>query len=545
MSSAAITQIAFPTLDDRQMELVGAIGELVQFADNEELILQGQKDYPFYVIKSGEVRVVEKCGSTERPITSHGPRSFTGDVDMLTGRSAVISAIATGPVEAYRLCAKRLRDLLNACPLASEMFLEAFQLRRKMLEASDFIGVHLIGETGAKETSRMREFFYKNHVPHTFFDVSESKGQAQLECLGAADMPLPVVHCNGVTVSNPSLPKLAECIGISRNVDQQLYDLIIVGAGPGGLSAAVYAASEGIKTLVIDRVGPGGQAGSSSRIENFMGFPSGLSGNELANRGYLQALKFGAQFTAPITVQSIETTADGEHHLHLCTGQIARTRSVLVASGVTYRQLDLPGCREFEGAGVYYAATSVEARLCDQATAVVVGGGNSAGQAAMFLANTARQVKILIRGGDLAKSMSAYLCNRILQHPQIEVMTHSEVARIDGDQNVRSIRIRDNRSGETSDLDCAGLFIFVGARPHTDWLPPEVLLDQKGFVITGAACGEHESWSLERPPCDLETTVPGIMAAGDVRSGTTKRCGFAVGDGSLAVACIHRYLSDL
>ena len=544
MSTASIADVAFPKLNNEQMSSVRRIGDFVSFSIDEELIRQGQKDYPFFVLESGEVRIVEKCGDNEKLIAQHGSRSFTGDVDMLTGRSAVISAIASGPVEAYRLCAPRLRKLLGACPAMSDMLLEAFQLRRKLLDASEFVGVRMVGEAGTRETSRMREFFYKNHVPYTFYAASSDEGTQQLECLEASALKLPVVHCNGHTVGNPSLPKLAECIGISRNVDQQLFDLVIVGSGPAGLAASVYAASEGIKTLVIDRVGPGGQAGSSSKIENFMGFPSGLSGHELANRGYLQALKFGAEFIAPITVQSIETKPDGEQHLKLCTGQTARARCVLVASGVTYRQLELRGCREFEGAGVYYAATSVEARVCSDATAVVVGGGNSAGQAAMFLANTARSVKLLIRGGDLAKSMSDYLCQRVEKHPKIEVMKHTEVTRIDGESVVQSIQIMNNKTNEMKTLDCAALFIFVGARPHTDWLPTSIALDEKGFVLTGSALGEN-AWSLERLPCDLETSVPGIMAAGDVRSGTTKRCGFAVGDGSLAVACIHRFMSGL
>ena len=543
MSSASMAEAAFPVLDDEQMESMRRIGDVITFSTDDELIEQGQKDYPFYVIASGEVRIVEKCGDKESLITVHGPRSFTGDVDMLTGRSAVISAVANGPVEALRLCAPRLRRALGECPTMSDILLKAFQMRRKLLEASAFVGVRMIGEAGSRESSRMREFFYKNHVPYTFFDAASDDGAQQLDCLAARELPLPIVHCNGHTVGNPSLPQLAECIGISRDVDQELFDLIIVGSGPAGLAASVYAASEGVKTLVIDSVGPGGQAGSSSKIENFMGFPSGLSGSELANRGYLQALKFGAQFIAPITVTSIETMSDGEHHLKLCTGGMARARCVLVASGVTYRQLDLPGCRKFEGAGVYYAATSVEARVCGDATAVVVGGGNSAGQAAMFLANTARRVKLLIRGGDLAKSMSAYLCERVEKHPQIEVLRHTEVLEVDGQASVGSIQIRNNQTHETKTLECAALFIFVGARPHSDWLPDSVALDPKGYVLTGSF--GSDLWSLDRAPCELETSVPGIMAAGDVRSGTTKRCGFAVGDGSLAVACVHRFLSGL
>lgn len=539
---------AFPTLNDEQLKIVARFGELVQVDRNDTLIKQGQKGYPFFVIQTGSVRIVELCDEKETLVVTHGPREFTGDVDMLTGRSAVISAIANEPVTAYRLCSERLRKLLNACPAVSDLFLEAFQIRRKLLASSEFVGVKVIGRSNTSETSQLQEFFYKNHVPYTFFEVRTELGEKYLAELGASESQLPIVMCNGHTVSKPSLPKLAECIGISRNVDGKLFDLIIVGAGPAGLAAAVYATTEGIKTLVIDSVGPGGQAGSSSKIENFIGFPSGISGSELANRGYLQALKFGAQFIAPISVKSIETNSSGEHHLHLCTGQTARALCVLIAAGVTYRQLGVEGCRKFEGAGLYYAATLAEARVCANATAVIVGGGNSAGQAAMFLAETSREVKVVIRGDDLRKSMSAYLCERVLNHPKIEVISNSEVREIHGEAFVEGVTYQDHVSGESARIDCQALFCFIGAQPHTAWLPKGVLLDEKGFICTGSAIPSSylaEHWKLNRPPCDLETTIPGILAAGDVRAGSTKRCGFAVGDGSMAVTCVHRYLATM
>ena len=321
---STIEQTAFPKIGDEQQSKIKAIADRVVVAAGEKLITQSQKDYPFYIVESGEVRIVEEVGGVARHIATHGPGAFTGDIDMLTGRAAIISAIACGEVVAYRLCAARMRRLLNECPDVSEMLLDAFQMRRQMLEGSEFVGVKMVGEPNTLETSRLREFFYKNRVPHTFYEMPGDDANHEIAELGASDLDLPVVHCNGHTVGNPSLPKLAECIGIARNVDQRLFDLVIVGAGPAGLAAAVYASSERISTLVIDSVGPGGQAGSSSRIENFIGFPSGLSGNELANRGYLQALKFGTEFIAPITVKSIEQCPDGQHHLKLCTGQTAR-----------------------------------------------------------------------------------------------------------------------------------------------------------------------------------------------------------------------------
>mgnify|MGYP003112634798 CR=1 FL=1 len=543
-------QIAFPVLDPPQMQSVAEIGELVCFSPNEQMISQGSRDYPFYVIKSGEVRIVELVGDVENPITTHRAGQFTGDVDMLTGRSAVISAFANGAVEAYQLCAVRLRQLLNECPRFSDLLLDAFQARRELLPHTRFMGIRLIGKPNTHETMRMREFLYKNHVPHTFFDANNAEGVEQLRILGVVDKPLPIIHCNGHTEVEPTIEKIASCIGISRDIDSQLFDLVIVGAGPAGLAAAVYASSEGVKTLVVDGVGPGGQAGSSSKIENFIGFPSGISGGDLANRAYLQALKFGTQFTAPITVDEIYQDESGEHRLKLCTGQVARARCVLVATGVSYRQLDLPGCQRLEGAGVYYAATSVESRVCENSVAVVIGGGNSAGQAAMFLAQSAAQVKMVNRGADLSEGMSSYLSQRVTNHPKIALIPKSEVVQIHGDRCVEAINIRNSRTGDTTLHACSALFIFIGATPNTKWLPPTIKRDSNGFILTGSALhdlshGAELSWPLDRAPYDLETSVPGILAAGDVRSGTTKRCGFAVGDGALAVTCVHRYLNDL
>ncbi|HBE70356.1 MAG TPA: thioredoxin reductase [Planctomycetaceae bacterium] len=543
-----IQDIAFNKFDDTQMSAITRIGERVEFTANEVMIAGGQKDYPFFVVQTGEIDIYEADGDHSTLIATHGPREFSGDVDMLTGRSTIFTAIARSDGVAYRLCAVRLRRLLAECPRVSETLLNAFQTRREMLADLPITGVRVIGEVDTVEVGRLREFLYKNHVPHSFYDSVSQSGIEQLEQLGASQLELPVVRCNGKTIGNPALERLAECIGINRKVDGQHFDLVVVGSGPAGLAAAVYAASEGIDVLVVDSVGPGGQAGSSSKIENFIGFPSGLSGSQLAERGYLQALKFGAKFVAPVTVQAIETDAAGVHRLTLSGNQAITARCVLVATGVSYRQLDLPGCSRFEGAGVYYAATSVEARVCENSTAVVVGGGNSAGQAAMYLAEHAGAVKLLIRGDDLRKSMSEYLCGRIENHPNIELLKHTEVAEILGEKSVRSVRLVNNQTGEAQQIECAGLFIFIGARPHTDWLPDEVLLDEKGFVLTGSSFMVNEElrsrWQKDRPPCDLESTVPGVMACGDVRSGTTKRCGFAVGDGSLAVACVHRFLGE-
>lgn len=540
-----IVSTAFPRLSDEQMDCVASVATLDRYDDGQSLFVEGDRAFPFFVVKSGAVEISESASGRLKVIVTHGPSAFVGDVDMLTDRPTLVTATARGETHVYSVDRTMLRRMLAEVPELSEMLLEAFQARRKLLEASGFAGVRVIGRPGVKETQRIREFFYKNHVPHTLIDAESADGTRLLNEFDATTDDLPVISCGKKVAKAPSIVKVAECMGISREIEEAPYDLVIVGAGPAGISAAVYGASEGLRILVMDKIGPGGQAGSSSRIENFIGFPSGISGAELANRGYLQALKFGAQFTAPVSVKSIRPDTGGALMLDICTGQVARARSVLVASGVSYRQLDLVDGDRFEGCGLYYSATSIEAAVCREAVAVVVGGGNSAGQAAMYLAEHARDVKLVLRGDDLGKSMSSYLCTRILHHPRIEVVYNSAVARVAGDHALRCITLKDRKTGATRELDCAALFIFIGARPHTEWLPTTVRLDDKGFVRTGSMVQDDEMWPLDRAPCDLETTIPGVMAAGDVRAGTTKRCGFAVGEGSLAISCVHRFLSQL
>lgn len=535
--------IAFPKLNNQQVKLVGELGTLETFADGDVLIEAGQKEYPFCVIASGEVRIVDLSSGTERDVISHGPGGFVGDVDILTGRPAVISAIARGETRAYIVTAAKVRPLLNEVPELSDLLLEAFQMRRSLLESSAFLGTRVIGLSHSSETAKIREFFYKNHVPHTFQDLGESDGEALLREFNMDVSDTPIIACSGHVESKPSLGKIAGCLGISREIKDHLYDTLIVGAGPAGLAAAVYGASEGLKTLVVDGMGPGGQAGRSSRIENYMGFPSGLSGADLANRGYLQALKFGAEFTAPVMVQSMAVSNNGHHTVELCTGQSIRTKTVLIATGVSYRRLPIEHCERLEGAGIYYSATSVEARMCRESTAIVVGGGNSAGQAAMYLAEHAQHVKLLLRGDNVRKSMSEYLARRIENHSDIEVRHFTEVRELDGNAKLERVTIGSNATGEREVVECSGLFIFVGAKPHTDWLPASVALDKNGFVQTGPSIQNCDMWLLDRIPCELETTCPGVFAAGDVRSGTTKRCAFAAGDGAMAITCVHQHLS--
>jgi thioredoxin reductase (NADPH) len=367
-----------------------------------------------------------------------------------------------------------------------------------------------------------------------------------MESLGVVRDQLPFVACNrGTRSARPTVTRIAECLGLKRQIRTEPFDLVIVGAGPAGLAAAVYGASEGLATIVLDRFGPGGQAGTSSRIENYMGFPAGLTGADLANRGYLQALKFGAELVAPVEVRSM-TCEDRLHRLVLDDGQVVSGRTVLIATGATYQRLPVPGCERWDGAGIFYSCTSVHARSCRNGRAAVVGGGNSAGQAVMFLAEQIAGATLLLRGGDLRKSMSDYLARRIERHEKIEVIRHVEVDAVEGGRTLTGLRLRDVRDGGTRDLDCSAVFVFIGARPHTAWMPPSIAIDSKGFILTGADAAQSDRWPLtDREPCTVETTCPGVFAAGDVRSGTTKRVAFAVGDGALAVTCAHRVLAEL
>jgi thioredoxin reductase (NADPH) len=408
------------------------------------------------------------------------------------------------------------------------------------------LGLHVVGPGHCRDTNTVREFLYKNFVPFTWFDPETEEGRKVFEAMGAP-RKTPAIECgDGQVLLNPTLRELASCAGIWRGCPAQEVDLAIVGAGPAGIAAAVYAASEGLSTLMLDRLGPGGQAGGSSRIENFIGFPAGLSGAELATRGVLQMLKFGARMVAPVEVEKLvpAKSANDCHVLHLDCGAEIRCRVILLALGVRWRRLEASGADRFTGAGIYYACTTVEADLYDGTDVAVVGAGNSAGQAVMFLAECcpARKVHLLIRR-TLGPGMSEYLAKRIRATANVVVHEQTEVETVHGDPRMEEITLK-SRAVEQLRLRCSALFVFIGAEPSAHWLPPDMGRDAKGYLLTGADAGRSGLWPrTDRDPCALETTLPGVLAAGDIRSGSTKRVGFAVGDGSLAVTCAHRLLS--
>jgi thioredoxin reductase (NADPH) len=538
--------IAFPKLCETEFQTLAGLATICSFEDGESIFQAGQRGVPFYVVESGEIAIIDESGDEPKTVVVHGPREFAGDVSLLTDRPVAISAYARGATRAYCVSQGELRRVIQEIPDLSDKLLEAFQTRRIMLERSGFVGVRVFGHLGDPDLTVIREFFDKNKVPHTWIDADEPTGQAAMKSLGVEEDQLPFLACNrGTRAARPTVTRIAECLGLKRQIRTEPFDLVIVGAGPAGLAAAVYGASEGLATIVLDRFGPGGQAGTSSRIENYMGFPAGLTGADLANRGYLQALKFGAELVAPVEVRSM-TCEDKMHRLVLDDGQVVSGRTVLIATGATYQRLPVAGSERWDGAGIFYSCTSVHARSCKSGRAAVVGGGNSAGQAAMFLAEQTAGATLLLRGGNIRKSMSDYLARRIERHEKIEVIRHVEVDAVKGDRTFTGLRVRDVKDGGSRDLDCPALFVFIGAQPRTDWLPPSIAVDSKGFILTGADAAHSQRWPLtDREPCIVETTCPGVFAAGDVRSNTTKRVAFAVGDGALAVTCAHRVLSVL
>ena len=536
---------AFPELDEAELILLRENGYCQTLADGEVAIAAGDADVDFVVVESGLLDVVNPVDNN-RVIATHGPRQFMGDIDLLTQRPVLISVVAHGHTEVLRVPGEKLRHLLGTVPKLSEKLLVAFQVRRQMLSDTGKVGLQVLGPGQCRGTTEVREFLYKNFVPFTWYDTQSEEGKAKLDALGAGARTPTVRLNNGNVLQRPTLRDVAIGAGVWQACPTKEYDLVVVGGGPAGMSAAVYAASEGIKTLVLDKLGPGGQAGGSSRIENFIGFPAGLSGTDLATRAVLQMFKFGAKLAAPIAVNRLEPGKGNEPHiLHTDCGAAVRANVVLVSTGVRWRKLDVPGADKFERAGVFYACTTVEARGYEGKPIVVIGGGNSAGQAAMFLAeNCAEHVHLLVRRGELAETMSEYLSGRLATAPNVTIRYHTEVAAVRGERFIEGVDLKSRNGGADSSLDCAAIFVFIGSDPHTGFLPADVARDEQGYLLTGPDLLQAGCWPLkDRAPCPLETSVPRVLAGGDVRTGTTKRVGFAVGDGSLAVTCVHRLRS--
>ena len=539
-------------------EEIGALSRLGRnrtLADGEHLFFTGDRDLSVYIVLRGQAQVYFMRGGTEREVVVLGEGHVIGDISMLTRMAAVVSVRARGELEVTEIPEKAFRSALSDLPTIAEKIINAFVARRKWLESmDDFSGVlQILGGGRDPEAFQIHDFLEKNHIPHAFIKVESEEGSAILKRYdlsndGPGDLPAVIIGADNRLLRRPSLREVGSATGLRRCLDAEghTFDLMIIGAGPAGLSAAVGASSEGLDTAILERYAAGGQAGTSSKIENYPGFPSGISGAELTNRIFLQANRFGAGFTAasPAIGMRNEHSVDRDVWvLELEGGERLRSRSVLIATGAQYRRLDAEGRERFEGAGVYYAALTVDPQLYEHSTVVVVGGGNSAGQAIIYLAQRAEKVFVVIRGGNLYKSMSSYLVHRIEQMPNVEVLRHTRVRRCEGATCLTAVELEESESKSTRLIETSALFSFIGALPHTRWLPAGLERDEKGFIKTGRMVSESPQWPLrDRKPLLMETSLPGVFAAGDVRAGSTKRCVAAVGEGGQAIECVHDFL---
>ena len=545
--------IAFPKLDDRQIALLEPLSRRRMVRRGEIIFEAGQRNLGMTVVLSGELEVFESRDGKELELGTIGPRDFAGDLAMLNGTSTLANARGKAEKsEVLEVTASELRRALAELPGLGEPIVGAFLMRRARLQRDrEFAGLRIVASQGSRGGSQLDDFLDKNHIQHRLIAFESEDGRQLSARLNLTSRDLPaLITANGSPLRRPSLREVAQVAGLLRPLAQEgvgetLCDVAIVGAGPAGLSAAVNAASEGLKTVVLESYAPGGQAGSSSLIENFFGFPTGISGGELTHRAQLQAFRFGAKFSTPAQALSL-SFREGEHgaalHIEGCAATL-RAKCVIVATGAEYNRIEAEGRERFEGAGVYYAATAHEGQLCRGSTVIVAGGGNSAGQAAMFLSECADKVLLVVRASDLSKSMSSYLSRRVETKHNIEILRITEIRKMSGAQHLESVELENTQTGERRTVQTPAVFSMIGAKPCTNWLPPEIECDEKGFVKTGVAIANAPAWkNAGRAPGVLETSRPGIFAAGDVRSGSVKRCAAAVGEGGMAVEGVHQLL---
>jgi thioredoxin reductase (NADPH) len=548
--------IAFPKIDDRQLAMLEPLGQRRVVRAGEVVFSAGQRDLGLVLVLSGELEVVEQRDGNELVLGTPGPRDFLGDISMLTGTAALATARGKAEEsEVLEIQAPQLRHALAELPGVSEPIVRAFMMRQKrLLRDREFAGFRVVASAGSRDGHELHDFLQKNHIPHRLIPYEEPDGQRLADRFNLTTRHLPVlITPAGAPLRRPSLREVAQAAGLMRHLADDgateiLCDVAIVGAGPAGLAAGVYAASEGLRTVVLEGYAPGGQAGSSSLIENFFGFPTGISGSDLTHRAQLQALRFGAKFSTPSNALTLGFS-DGEYGAELqlegC-GAALRAKAVIIATGADYMRLEAEGREEFERAGVYYAATALEAQLCRDSTVIVVGGGNSAGQAAMFLSETAAKVLLVIRGEGLSATMSSYLSRRVETKENIEIRRRTVVSRMMGTKRLESVELEHTQTGEKRTVQTAAVFSMIGAKPCTQWLPPEIERDEKGFIKTGSMVADSASWKgAARSPFILETSRPLVFAAGDVRSGSVKRCAAAVGEGGMAVAGVHQALAAM
>jgi thioredoxin reductase (NADPH) len=541
---------AFPILTAAQINRIRPFGRVRKVEAGEILFQPGDGSVPFFVLLSGSMEIVQLDVTGERPITTHGAGAFTGEMSMISGRGALVRGRVTTPGKFLEVNSPDFLALVARDADLNEIFMRAFILRRILLLSSGRGNVILMGSRHSANTLRLREFLTRNGHPHTYVDLDTDKSAQQLlDQFAVTPDQIPVVICNGTNVlRSPSPQEVAACLGLNLSIEPtQVRDVVIVGAGPAGLAAAVYAASEGLDVLVVETEAPGGQAGSSSRIENYLGFPMGVSGLELTARATTQAQKFGAKMMVAASVTQLKCDQH-PYEVVLDDGRSLPARSVVIASGARYNKPHIANLKQFEGLGVYYGATFIESQMCNEEDVIVVGGGNSAGQAAVFLSRTARKVYMLVRASRLADTMSRYLVQRIEENPAIEMHYCTEIVALDGETQLERVRWKDKNTGAEATHDIRHVFIMTGASPRTKWLQGCLALDEKGFILTGRDLDNipaGPAWTLPRVPLMLETSLPGVFAVGDIRSGSVKRVASAVGEGAIAVHLVHRVLAEL
>jgi len=539
---------AYPRLSEHQITALGAVGDARPTIQGDVLFHEGERASEFIAILTGTVAVVEAYGfPDERVIAIHGPGRFLGEIGLLTGQAAFVTAVVREPGEVLALLADKLRQLVAQDTALGDLILRAYLLRRSILIGLG-TGLKIMGSRYAPEARRLRDFAARNRLPHRWIDLEKDpQAEAVLRELGVGPEDTPVVMWGKQLLRNPSNAELARAIGLAApTAEETICDLVVVGAGPAGLGAAVYGASEGLETVVVDAVAPGGQAETSPRIENYLGFPAGISGAELADRAVIQAQKFGARIMVPGRAIALHER-DGYYVVELEGGASVCGRTVLIGTGAQYRKLDVPRLEQFEGTSVYYAATQIEAMLCRDDPVVIVGGGNSAGQASLFLAQHAAHVRLLVPGDDLGRDMSRYLVDQIERSKGVEVHLNTEVRELLGDRILEGLVIENNRTGASRTVDAKALFVFIGAAPGTAWLANDLALDEHGFVRTGSDAEPYVSslTDTDWTPMVLESNRRGVFAAGDVRSGSIKRVASAVGEGAMAVRLVHERIQQV
>jgi thioredoxin reductase (NADPH) len=538
-----------PVLDDTQIDRIRAFAQQRLVVAGHILYQPNDETPSVFVVISGRIQIISAVGDDDQVVTTYGPGQFSGELLMISGRRSIYRCQAVEAGKLLDLRATDLRTLTAKDAELSDIFMNAFLARRSSLQDAGHGNVVVVGSNGSANTLALREFLSRDGHPYVYFDIaSDAAAQKLLDRFAAKVADIPLVICNNaVVLRNPTPQQLAECLGLNLAIDQTIVrDLIVVGAGPAGLAAAVYAASEGLSVLVIEKTAPGGQTGSSSKIENYLGFPTGVSGRDLAARAIAQSEKFGAKIMVARSVARLNCE-ELPYRVTLDDGQQFQTRTIVLATGAQYNKLDLPNLEAFAGKGIYYNATFMEAQACAGESAIVVGGGNSAGQAAVFLAQNTAGVQMMIRGPSLAATMSRYLIQRIEENPRIQVRYCSEITALSGGDHLEQVTWRAKTTGAITTEPLRHVFVMTGASPKTPWLSQCVALDAKGFVLTGhdlAAVQAPVPWPLLRPPRMLETSLPGVFAVGDARSGNVKRVAAAVGEGSIVVHHVHQTLSE-